>query len=187
MAYNNSVFDFSYFEESEPVSVENMKKNYKEKIKQERAGNKADVAKIVSTKNLETDNQNQNLRTAVKSTVKAFMITFVSLAVFFPVLGIVSAEINHEMIIRERKQIETLIDDSKSEKVQLTAQINTVLQISFIDDYAEKVLGMTNQGSGNVKYFDFSMDDEVVTSGGRSYSNTQNESFFAKMLSYIFK
>lgn len=64
-----------------------------------------------------------------------------------------------------------VLDISKSENVRLNAELNSMISVEKIEDYAENVLGMTKIESYQITYIDLSEGDEVVVSGGKSVEN----------------
>jgi len=104
---------------------------------------------------------------------------------FAPIFYFIYAEIQLEGVSRSIASDRSAIADERSENIRLTAELNALMTLDKIEDYAENVLGMVKLGAYNIEYYDFSGEDRVVLSGGKTYGNTGDGSFISRLLSYL--
>lgn len=117
---------------------------------------------------------------------RALALVLLCAMLFTPIISFVHARVQLDNISREINRTKALIAEQQSEKTRLTAELNSLMTIDRIEDYAENVLGMVKVGPYNIEYYDFSGEDAVVLSGGRSYDGVEEPSFIDKLLSYLF-
>ena len=65
-------------------------------------------------------------------------------------------------------------------------QIDSVISLKNVEDYAQTQLGMVKMESHQIEYIDLSGEDRVVLSGEKMLSKNEN-SFVSKVLAYISK
>ncbi len=70
----------------------------------------------------------------------------------------------NRQIARNKKTLE----ETMSETVRLQMQLNSIISIDKVEDYATNTLGMVKIESGQVEYIDLSGDDMVILSGNKT-------------------
>lgn len=83
--------------------------------------------------------------------VKIFGIAFVAIGMLSAVLCsyVQKNELNHEIA-----SIESQIDVASSENTRLNSELDALVSVSMIDQYAVEKLGMTKVQSGQIRYVD---------------------------------
>ena len=121
-------------------------------------------------------------RTALQS-AKFIMVAVLMLTLFSAVLY---GRFKVDELDREISNINTEITAAQSENVRLNMQIDSVISLKNVEDYAQTQLGMVKMESHQIEYIDLSGEDRVVLSGTKSLS-ADNTSFMSKMMEYISK
>ncbi|MBO4338836.1 MAG: hypothetical protein K5755_00260 [Clostridiales bacterium] len=99
------------------------------------------------------------------SVVKAGVILFVLLAV----LGmLIYMQAKLDNVNRQIARTEKTLEETRSETVRLQMELNSIISIDKVEDYAVNTLGMVKIESGQVEYIDLSGEDKVILSGNKT-------------------
>lgn len=145
-----SVYDFSYFEpqvQAEP-----------EVRREERAAH--------------TQQKRATEYSAISPVFKKIMVCFVAGLVMIACL--VAMRSKCDSLNSQIEEANKALNISKSENVRLNAELNSMIAVEKIEDYAENVLGMTKIEAYQVTYIDLSEGDEVVVSGDKTIDNSDS-------------
>lgn len=119
------------------------------------------------------------------SWVKSVKIVLLCIVLFLPVCSFINARRQLDELSKQINRQQAKITEEESERIRLNAEVNSKMSINKIEDYAVNVLGMVKLTPYNVKYYDFSGEDKVVLSGGKSLNSEEETSILNKLLSYF--
>lgn len=110
----------------------------------------------------------QNIR-SLRKTLKIFAVAGICLlflgAVIYSTLQL--DEINRDIASVDKK-----ISIAQSEKVRLNMELNSIVSLDKVEDYAANTLGMSKVQSYQVVYVDLSSSDRVIMAGGKETDST---------------
>ena len=99
------------------------------------------------------------------SVLKAGVVLFCLLAV----LGmLIYMQAKLDNVNRQIARTQQTLEETKSETVRLQMEINSIISIDKVEDYAVNTLGMVKIESGQVEYIDLSGEDKVILSGNKT-------------------
>ena len=102
-----------------------------------------------------------------RATLNTAIILLFAVAILSVLCLQISAGAKSYEVSRQIAEVEAQITVQKSENVRLNAELNSITNISKIEAYATKVLGMRKVESYQVEYIDLSKEDQVIyTSDG---------------------
>ncbi|MCR4925322.1 MAG: hypothetical protein K5917_03430 [Clostridiales bacterium] len=121
-------------------------------------------------------------QTAYK-TIKIFLLTtaFVSVLAAQIYSTVKLDEINHEIT-----KVENNMAVAVSENTRLNMELDSLVGLTKVEDYAVNKLGMVKQENYKVEYIDLSQGDRVVLSQAKGDGNDSVKTKFQKLLAYIF-
>lgn len=125
----------------------------------------------------------REMHTSALQTAKILAISFVLLSLLAALLY---GRLKVDELDREIANLNTDITAAQSECVRLNMQIDSVISLKNVEDYAQTQLGMVKMESHQIEYIDLSGEDRVVLSGEKMLSKNEN-SFVSKVLAYISK
>lgn len=70
---------------------------------------------------------------------------------------------------RQINSVDTAISEAKSEEVRLQTQLDSMISLDKVEDYAVNTLGMVKLENYKITYFSFCDSDAVVFSGDKEY------------------
>lgn len=114
----------------------------------------------------------EDARISARKTRKIFLIAAVVFT-FFAI--VIYSRVQLDEINREISSVEHKIELLESDTVKLNNQINSVVSIDKVEDYATNVLGMVKVQEHQVVYIDLSSEDSVVVANGEKVSSVINE------------
>lgn len=96
-------------------------------------------------------------RAAFAKAVVIFMVALLVIAMFFAMLhtNATKNELNHEI-----SNLETQLAIAQSENTRINSELNALVSMSMIDQYAVDKLGMTKVHSNQIRYIDVSQYKE---------------------------
>lgn len=107
-------------------------------------------------------------------TRKTIKVMCVAMAVLmFMVLAIYS-RVKLDEINREISSVEKKIELAQSDAVKLNNELNAIVSINNVEEYATNQLGMTKIQDYQVYYIDMSTDDRVAVVNGESVAESIN-------------
>ena len=107
------------------------------------------------------------------SVLKAGIVLFCLLTV----LGmLIYMQAKLDNVNRQIARTEKTLEETKSETVRLQMELNSIISIDKVEDYAVNTLGMVKIESGQVEYIDLSGEDKVILSGNKTLKlNSDNK------------
>lgn len=99
------------------------------------------------------------------SVVKAGVVLFCLLAIL-GMLIFMQAKLDN--VNRQIARTQQTLEETKSETVRLQMELNSIISIDKVEDYAVNTLGMVKIESGQVEYIDLSGEDKIVLSGNKT-------------------
>ncbi len=108
-------------------------------------------------------------RSVFASSLKPLAILGAAIVIFAVVAFVVNINSQLNEKSSQISDLQSEIDIAKSENVRLTANLQSLVSIDKVEDFAENELGMIKLESYKITYFDDEQDDRVVISGGKEY------------------
>ena len=107
---------------------------------------------------------------ALIKTFKIVTVAVIAMALFGTAIY---SRLRLDEINREISRVDSAIETAKSDSVKLTNELNALVSIDKVEDYAENVLGMTKIQDYQVVYVDLSQEDSVVLADGKETGSQQ--------------
>ncbi|MBE6836106.1 MAG: hypothetical protein E7515_07670 [Ruminococcaceae bacterium] len=162
MAYPTpkSQYDFSLFEMKTGTAA-----NISTAPKKRAEEKKPQMRVVVNNKRKNKLNKIVPASVKRNSVLKAGAVLFCLLAV----LGmVIYMQAKLDNVNREIARTEKTLEETKSETVRLQMELNSIISIDKVEDYAVNTLGMVKIESGQVEYIDLSGENRVVLSGNKT-------------------
>ena len=125
---------------------------------------KRPALRLVKPPKISAEKMKEQMTLSNKKALKVILLT--CFAALFLALAIISRvqldEINREIASTEKK-----IEIANSKNVELNMQLNEMISIEKVEEYATEKLGMVKVQDYQVVYVDLSDDDRVLMAGGR--------------------
>ena len=87
---------------------------------------------------------------------------------------------------RQISAAETKITTAQSENVRLNMQLDSMISLENVEEYARDNLGMVKMESYQIEYIDLSGTDKVTLSGSKTL-NANSSSLYSKIMEYVSK
>jgi len=100
---------------------------------------------------------------------RAVKIISVTVVLFCMISSLIYCRVTIDNIGREITAVETAISEAKSEEVRLQTQLDSMISLDKVEDYAVNTLGMVKLENYKITYFTFCDEDAVVFSGDKEY------------------
>ncbi len=117
--------------------------------------------------------QNKPSKSAVAQTrisaVKALKTIALALVLFSMISSLIYCRVTIDNIGREITTVDSRISEAKSEQVRLQTQLDSMISLDKVEDYAVNVLGMVKLENYKITYFNVCDGDRVVFSGNKEY------------------
>ncbi len=117
--------------------------------------------------------KNKPSKTAVAQTrvsaFKALKTIAIALVLFSMISSLIYCRVAIDNIGREITTVDSRISEAKSEQVRLQTQLDSMISLDKVEDYAVNVLGMVKLENYKITYFSVCGDDQVVFSGNKEY------------------
>ncbi len=127
---------------------------------------------------LRAETKRANQRALKALSVAAILLCFVGVVIFS---RIQLDEINRDIASQQSK-----LDILESENTKLEMQLNSMVSLDKVDDYAQNVLGMVKQEGYQVDYVNLSGSDEVLVSGGKTVKKADKKFDLGKIWNISF-
>jgi len=129
------------------------------------------VRVLVNNKN------NKHVRTVSAVFKKSAIIKAAAILLcFLAVLGLkLHSQAKLDEVNRNISRTQKTLEESKAENVRLQMQLNSIVSIDKVEDYAVNTLGMVKIEAGQVEYIDLSDGNTVDVSGHRAVKKTADE------------
>ncbi len=110
------------------------------------------------------------------NTRKAFKIVTIAVVLLMFMSALIYSRVQLDEINREISSVENKIELAQSDTVRLNNELNAVVSINNVEDFAANQLGMVKIQDYQVVYVDLSTDDSVVVANGEQIGlNEQGE------------
>lgn len=100
-------------------------------------------------------------------TKRAIKVMFISIAVFMFMAVAIYSRVQLDEINREIKSVENKIELAESDSIKINNELNAIVSINNVEDYAANELGMVKVQDYQVVYVDLSADDYVAKVNGK--------------------
>lgn len=108
------------------------------------------------------------LRAQTAASNRRIMKIFFVAGICLSFLGIVIySTLQLDEINRDISKIDKSIEITKSERVRLDMELNSIVSMDKVEDYAANTLGMAKVQDYQVVYVDLSSSDRVIMAGGK--------------------
>ena len=87
---------------------------------------------------------------------------------------------------RQISAAETKITTAQSESVRLNMQLDSMISLENVEEYAQNNLGMVKMESYQIEYIDLSGTDKVTLSGSKTL-NADSPSLYSRIMEYMSK
>lgn len=105
---------------------------------------------------------------ARQSARQARKILAIACVVMLFMAMVIYSRVQLDEINREISQVESSMKVAQSDTVRLTNDLNSIISINKVEDYALNVLGMVKVQDYQVVYVDLSGEDSVVKANGKT-------------------
>lgn len=128
----------------------------------------------------------QAKRDMVKTALQTLKICVISVFLLSMLAALLYGRLKVDELDRQISSVQTNITAAQSENVRLNMQIDSMISLENVEQYAQTQLGMVKMESHQIEYIDLSGDNKVVLSGDKS-TCAKTESLTQKVLEYIRK
>ncbi len=126
---------------------------------------------LVKKTRLTAQQMRQQTAAETRKTIKVMCVAMAIL--MFMALAIYS-RVKLDEINREISSVEKKIELAQSDAVKLNNELNAIVSINNVEEYATNELGMTKIQDYQVYYIDMSSQDYVAVANGESINNNNN-------------
>jgi cell division protein FtsL len=100
-------------------------------------------------------------------TKRAIKIMFISIAILMFMAVAIYSRVQLDEINREIKSVEKKIELAESDSIKINNELNAIVSINNVEDYATNELGMVKVQDYQVVYVDLSAEDYVAKANGK--------------------
>lgn len=100
-------------------------------------------------------------------TKRAIKVMFISIAILMFMAVAIYSRVQLDEINREIKSVENKIELAESDSIKINNELNAIVSINNVEDYAANELGMVKVQDYQVVYVDLSADDYVAKANGK--------------------
>ena len=100
-------------------------------------------------------------------TKRAIKIMFISIAILMFMAIAIYSRVQLDEINREIKSVEKKIELAESDSIKINNELNAIVSINNVEDYATNELGMVKVQDYQVVYVDLSAEDYVAKANGK--------------------
>ena len=100
-------------------------------------------------------------------TKRAIKVMFISIAILMFMAIAIYSRVQLDEINREIKSVEKKIELAESDSIKINNELNSIVSINNVEDYAANQLGMVKVQDYQVVYVDLSADDYVAKVNGK--------------------
>ena len=108
-----------------------------------------------------------------EDTRRAIKVMVVSVTILLFMIMAIYSRIQLDEINREINSVENKIELAKSDSVRINNELNALISINNVEDYAANQLGMVKVQEHQVVYVDLSADDYVAKVNGKAVNGSQ--------------
>lgn len=102
-----------------------------------------------------------------RSNKKAMKVLAVCSLLFFFIAMQLYSQVQVDELDRELDAVNSQIEVVESENTRLAMELDSIISLDKVDDYAQNVLGMVKVENYQISYIDLSGGDAVTQSGGK--------------------
>lgn len=177
--YND--IDFSVFEPRQSSYERNAARQLSAVPKPKKAPPKPKLEVVRAPRRTASQARNEMHRSALQTA----KILSVALLLITMLATLLYGRLKADELEREISNVNTKLEAAQSENVRLNMQIESVISLKNVEDYAQSQLGMVKMESNQIEYIDLSGDDKVTLSGDRTPKKVGAGS--EKVMEYISK
>ena len=100
-------------------------------------------------------------------TKRAIKVMFISIAILMFMAIAIYSRVQLDEINREIKSVEKKIELAESDSIKINNELNAIVSINNVEDYATNELGMVKVQDYQVVYVDLSAEDYVAKANGK--------------------
>lgn len=100
-------------------------------------------------------------------TKRAIKVMFISIAILMFMAVAIYSRVQLDEINREIKSVEKKIELAESDSIKINNELNAIVSINNVEDYAANELGMVKVQDYQVVYVDLSAEDYVAKANGK--------------------
>ncbi len=127
---------------------------------------------------------NQVKREMHASALQSAKIIAISVFLLSMLSALLYGRIKVDELDRQISAAETKITTAQSENVRLNMQLDSMISLKNVEEYAQTNLGMVKMESYQIEYIDLSGADKVTVSGARTL-NANSTSLYSKIMEYM--
>lgn len=127
---------------------------------------------------------NQVKREMHASALQSAKIIAISIFLLSMLSALLYGRIKVDELDRQISAAETKITTAQSENVRLNMQLDSMISLKNVEEYAQTNLGMVKMESYQIEYIDLSGADKVMVSGARTL-NANSTSLYSKIMEYM--
>jgi len=120
------------------------------------------------------------------SALQSAKIIAISVFLLSMLSALLYGRIKVDELDRQISAAETKITTAQSENVRLNMQLDSMISLKNVEEYAQNNLGMVKMESYQIEYIDLSGTDKVTLSGSKTL-NAQSPSLYSKIMEYMSK
>ncbi|MEG0979106.1 MAG: hypothetical protein RR911_07210 [Oscillospiraceae bacterium] len=116
---------------------------------------------------LKAETRRANRKAFKALSVAALLLGFIGMVIF--------SRVQLDEISRDITKTQSQLNVLQSENTRLEMQLNAMVSLNKVDDYAQNVLGMVKQEGYQIEYVDLEGSDQVLVSGGKTVTDNQKK------------
>lgn len=124
----------------------------------------------------------REMRMNARSAAKIFVIAICLLSMFAMLLY---GRLRVDELTREVNSVSAKLEEAQGENVRLNMQLDSMISLEKVENYAKNDLGMTKVEGYQIEYIDLTGADGVTVSGGKSAAPSGETSFVEKLMEYL--
>ncbi len=173
--------DFSMFEPRQSSYEKNAARKIETAPKREQSAQQKPRMELIrqpkkSKKELKREMRTTALRSAKIIAISVFLLSMLA--------GLLYGRLKVDELDREISAAQANISAAESENVRLNMQLDSMISLEHVEQYAETNLGMVKMESYQIEYIDLSGTDKVTLSGGKTL-DSEADSLKMKVLAYL--
>lgn len=124
----------------------------------------------------------REMRLGAWQTAKILVISLCLLSMF---AGLLYSRLRSDELTREIDAASAQLAEAQGENVRLNMQLDAMISLEKVENYAKNDLGMTKVEGYQIEYIDLSGADSVSVSGKKSVTPTGETTLTEKLLEYL--
>ena len=156
--------DFSDFEPRPSSYERNAARKIATAPAKRRAPQRPQLEIVRAPKRTSSQARNEMRRTSLQ-TAKILSVAVLLIAMLATLLY---GRLKADELDREISSLNTQLEAAQSENVRLNMEIESVISLKNVEDYAQSQLGMVKMEANQIEYIDLSGDDVVTLSGDKT-------------------